>query len=163
MQQPMGAPAHLDETSPKDNHNNDTDYAHPQETGVMQSAATMMHPGVNGEATMMYAPLMGQHHPSLGIGLEQQFAQFGLHPGSDPTSLADSGRDSSENNTEAYEGEESDEEPLKLFVGQVRRECLPGVNSSVNSSANCLPLRLASTLILIHYICSLSLSRFQKH
>ena len=144
QQQPMGAQSqptaldYKDETTASEEfaHNNEQETGAATTTTTTVAAAPTNQPqlvpqphlsGVNGEgvAPMMYTsqPLMGQHHPHhhLGmIGLEQQFAQFGLHPSEHGSSLADSGHDSSENNTENNEGEETEEEPLKLFVGQVR-------------------------------------------
>jgi hypothetical protein len=77
-----------------------------------------------------YAPAYGQHimHPPPHMAaLEHQFAQFGLQDnnGSDHTANSTNhATDSSENNDDTEhgatnEGEESEGEPVKLFVGQV--------------------------------------------
>jgi hypothetical protein len=76
-----------------------------------------------------FAPAYGQHmmqpQPHMAA-LEHQFAQFGLRDnnGSDHTATSTNhATDSSENNDTEHgatnEGEESEGEPVKLFVGQV--------------------------------------------
>lgn len=62
-------------------------------------------------------------HQQQMIGqLETQFGQFGLHDQGNSDHFDSSGNNSNSDNNlvEDIEGEEMDEEPVKLFVGQVR-------------------------------------------
>jgi len=108
----------------------------PEETGYVddeeeaenqQHPQPLMHASVNGstppaQVYVSAAPFHhGHHHPGM-MALEHHFGQFGLHEHPANDQLANSNHnDSSENNTSsANEGEESDDDPVKLFVGQVR-------------------------------------------
>jgi hypothetical protein len=140
MHQPTSAGAH----PPLDHHNaehnaEELGYAedggynmHQYDHHQSAAAASMMHSTMNGNAHhhhhQVYVSsegLMGQQqqqaqHPGM-LGLEQQFAQFGMHQQEGSDQLANSAHNgSSENNdTEHNEGEDLEEEPVKLFVGQV--------------------------------------------
>lgn len=99
--------------------------------GTTAAAAAVVHHHHH----QLYAPqpegLMEQQqhaqlHPGM-MGLEQQFAHFGIqqqlqqHEGGSDQLAHSTHNDSSENNdTEHNEGEDLEEEPVKLFVGQVR-------------------------------------------
>jgi len=97
----------------------------PEETGYMTShdspAAAYAH---QQPPSQVYVDNMGQHSGAMMGEMEQQFQQFGLHTieniGGENHSAAAAG-DSSENNTEHNGSEEAEEDPVKLFVGQVRQ------------------------------------------
>jgi hypothetical protein len=87
------------------------------DTGAMNGAAASAH-----HQPYLSNGIMQQQpqHPGIMV-LEQQFARFGIQQ-EGPDQLANSAHnDSSDNNdTEHNEGEDLEEEPVKLFVGQVR-------------------------------------------
>jgi hypothetical protein len=100
----------------------------------------MQHPpaamnGATGHTAHMYVPGASSStlfHPAMIAGLEQQFSQLVMqehhalhHPGFAQAGTSNaSNHDSSENNTPSdenngEEGDDSEDDPLKLFVGQV--------------------------------------------
>lgn len=92
--------------------------------------ATMLHAGMNGVAPLSHVyvsdpvALHQQHlHQQHIIGqLEAQFAHFGVQEHlihSDHLDSSGHNSNSDNNNAEDLEGEETDDEPVKLFVGQV--------------------------------------------
>lgn len=100
---------------------------HEHQSGQMP----LMHPGMNGvpPPALMYSeyaadPMASQLHQQHLMGqLETQFGQFGLQEQQGTSDHLDSsGHNSNSDNNIAddIEGEDGDEEPVKLFVGQVR-------------------------------------------
>lgn len=74
--------------------------------------------------SQVYVNSMGQPTADMMGDMEQQFQQFGLgtveNNGENNTHSTVAAGDSSENNTEHNDSENTDEEPVKLFIGQVR-------------------------------------------
>jgi hypothetical protein len=120
-------PPEIAESSAKEANVNAT--AAPYYESTTEQYQTMPPHDVNGTGappSQVYVsspPLVGQPpHPAM-VGLEAQFQQFSLqHNGEDQ--LASSGHNdgSDTNNTEDYGGDEGEDDPVKLFVGQVRTE-----------------------------------------
>jgi hypothetical protein len=98
-----------------------------QEVGQMP----LMYPAMNDVApnSQMYAtdPMTAQLHQQQIMGqLEAQFGHFGLleQPcNSDHLDSSGHNSNSDNNNAEDIEGDEAEEEPVKLFVGQVSDCC----------------------------------------
>ena len=74
--------------------------------------------------SQVYVNSMGQPTADMMGDMEQQFQQFGLgtveNNGENNTHSTVAAGDSSENNTEHNDSENTEEEPIKLFIGQVR-------------------------------------------
>ena len=91
----------------------DNNFVHDASTQV----TPQMHINGNMPPQQVYVETMGHHHvqPPNGVnGLETQFQALGIQPGHDDDNY---GEEDTEGNDEGGEGED---DPLKLFVGQVR-------------------------------------------
>lgn len=89
---------------------------------MQQHTSSMNDDAVQHPVYVSSSEVQQQHHSGMMVGMEQQFAQFGIQQQDGTDRLASSAHnDSSENNdTEHNEGgEDLEEEPVKLFVGQV--------------------------------------------
>jgi hypothetical protein len=106
-------------------------HEHPQPGQV-----PMMHNVMNGSAPPAHVyvsdPLVGQqqqHHDMMGQ-LEAQFSQFDMQAHqAHMDQLGSSGHNSNSdiNNAEDHDGEETEDDPVKLFVGQVRNNLISHV------------------------------------
>ena len=88
-------------------------------TDASTQVPPQMHNNMNGgmPPQQVYVETMEHHHvqPPNGVnGLETQFQALGIQPGHDDDNY---GEEDTEGNDEGGEGED---DPLKLFVGQVR-------------------------------------------
>ena len=97
----------------------------PEETGYLSSHDSHgVAYGHQQPPSQVYVNSMGQPNADMMGEMEQQFQQFGLgaveNNGENNTHSTVAAGDSSENNTEQNDSENTEEDPVKLFIGQVR-------------------------------------------
>ena len=100
----------------------------PEETGFVMPAheSHMAAYSHQQPPSQVYVNAMGQPNAGMLGEIEQQFQRFSLletveNNGENNTHSTVAAGDSSENNTEHNGSENTEEEPIKLFVGQVRK------------------------------------------